>query len=488
MRFPVQAPRGQAALQAGVLSRAMWLPGGLAALLLITIDGAIAYTLSPRIALGLPLLIVATALVIAATVCLFYRPMVGVYAAVLCVPAEALNLSFGSFGLTPTKAILVLLGGVVLVRFLVTGRTSKAHPAYVAFLAGQVITILGLLVARDTFVVIKLWVIWSALVAVSMLVASANVRQVKTIFYCLSVAGPILAVESIAAGGQQTLINGGVRVTDRAQGSFTHPAELAFWLLLALAPTLVLALVSKARMRVFLLAAAGLSLAGLLLTLTRGAIIGFAGSLLVLLAWRRFRRFTLLLLLIAGLYTVANFNAISRSRELSVIATRLSTVAQGAQTGGQRLKIWATTPQIIADHPLLGVGAGNFPKVSLEYGLSEGGFPFEHAHDVMLTIAAERGLGGLAMLIWFLAAVGLTGLAALRRRHSQLYPYVLGLCAALFGLFIDSLVDYPPGQDAVMATLMIEVGALIALERHTRRARPPSLSTSAPGGPHLRGA
>ena len=325
MKPPVSAPTGEGALQAGVLNRVMWVAGGLAAALLITVDGAIAYTLSPGIALGLPLVVAATVLVVAATAYLFYRPMVGVYAAILFVPAEALNISFGSFGLTPTKAILVLVGGVVMVRFLMTGRVRTVHPAYVAFIIGQIFTILGLLVAKDTFVVIKIWIIWSALLAVSMLVASANARQVKTILYCLSVAGPILAVESISHGGQQRLINGGLEVTERAQGSFTHPAELAFWLLLALSPTLALALVNRARLRWFLLASAGLSLAGLLLTLTRGAIIGFAASLLVLLAWPRFRRLVLVLVVIAGIYAAANFHAISSSKEVSVIATRLST-------------------------------------------------------------------------------------------------------------------------------------------------------------------
>jgi O-antigen ligase len=106
--------------------------------------------------------------------------------------------------------------------------------------------------------------------------------------------------------------------------------------------------------------------------------------------------------------------------------------------------------------------------VSLAYGLSEGGQPFEHAHDLLLTVAAERGLGALAILIWFLVAVGRAGLNGLRDRRSEAFPYVLGLSAALFGLFIDSFVDYPPGQDAVMGTLMIEVGALIALERYVR--------------------
>ncbi len=441
-----------------------WLPAGLLIATIAALDTALAYMLSPAIALALPFVVVAV-------VGFFIRPMVGVYAAILCVPAEALNLSFGSFGLTPTKAILLLVGGAVLVRFLLVGHVRKPHPAFIAFIIGQAITILGLLVASDTFVVLKLWVTWSAFLVVAMLVASAEARQIKIILYCLSAAGAILALESISHGTSQSLVNGGAAATDRAQGSFTHPAQLAFWLVLAISPALVLAMVGRPSLRPFLLAAAVLAIAGLLLTLTRGAIIGFAGSLFVLLFWAPFRRFALVLLLLGGIFTAINFKTISRSKELSVVSTRLSTVTQGAQTGGKRVEIWKTTPSIIAAHPLLGVGAGNFKTVSLEYGLSEGGQPFEHAHDLALTIAAERGLGALAMLIWFLVAVAKTGVQALRDRGSDLYPYALGLCAALFGLFINSLVDYPPGQDAVMGTLMIEVGALIALERHMRLRR-----------------
>jgi O-antigen ligase len=441
-----------------------WVAGGLAMAAIAAAETAIAYKASPAIAVGLPL-------VTAATIYFFHRPMVGVYAAVLCVPAEALNLSFGSFGLTPTKAIMLLIGGVVLMRFLTAEHIRKPHPAYIAFVLGQMITILGLLVAQDTFVVIKLWVTWSAFLAVSMLVASAEIRQIKIIFYCLCIAGTALALESIAHGTNQTLVNGGRAATDRAQGSFTHPAQLAFWLLLSISPTLVLAMIIRPSLRPLVLGAAALSIAGLLLTLTRGAVVGFAGSLLVLLFWARFRRFALVLLALAALYTAANFNTIAHSREISVVTTRLSTVTQGASAGGERLLIWKTAPSIIAAHPLLGVGAGNFYTVSLAYGLSEDGLPFEHAHDLALTIAAERGLLALALLIWFLAAVAKTGMDALRDRAGELYPYALGLCAALFGLFIDSFVDYPPSQDAVMATLMIEVGALIALERHMRRTR-----------------
>jgi O-antigen ligase len=442
----------------------IWIAGGLCAAALASLETFLAYAITPLVALGLPF-------VIAATIYFFYRPMHGVYAAILLVPAEALNLSFGSFGLTPTKATLLLVGAIVLIRFLMVGHLRKPHPAYIAFLIGQMITILGLLVATNEFTVIKLWVTWSAFLAVSMLVASANARQVEIILLCLGAGGAILAVESIAHGTHTTLSNEGAAATGRAVGSFTHPAQLAFWLVLAISPALILAIRGRVGLRPVMLGAAALAIAGLLLTLTRGAIVGFAGSLFVLLFWAPFRRFAIGLLLVGSIYTALNFTTISHSKELSVVTTRLSTITRGAETGGKRVQIWETTPRIIADHPLLGVGAGNFSEVSLAYGLSEGGRPFEHAHDLFLTIAAERGLIALAVLVWFLVAVARTAINTLRDRRGHLYPYALGLCAALFGLFVDSLVDYPPGQDAVMATLLIEVGALIALERCIRQER-----------------
>jgi hypothetical protein len=98
---------------------ALWIVAGLCVAAIAAIDTEIAYTISPLVALGLPIAMVAA-------IYFFYRPMVGVYVAILGVPAEALNLSFGSFGLTPTKAIMLLVGGVVLLRFLTVGHISPS--------------------------------------------------------------------------------------------------------------------------------------------------------------------------------------------------------------------------------------------------------------------------------------------------------------------------------------------------------------------------
>jgi O-antigen ligase len=432
-----------------------------AAALLAVVEVGIAYFISPAVALALPF-------ALAAGLLFLYRPMAGVYAGILAVPLEVLNLSFGSFGLTPSKAIFLFIAGLAVVRFIFVGRAAAPHVAYLAFGLGLVVSALGVLVAQDSFLVVKLLVTWSAFLVISMLVATATPRQVRAIMVCLAVAGGTLALQAVATGGSQELQAAGAAATNRASAAFTHPNQLAFFLVLTLSPALVLAVRGRPSLRLPMLAIAGLTIAGLMLTLTRGAIVGAAASLVVLLAWVQFRRFAALLLFGVVLFAAINGHTLTHSKELSLVSTRLSTIKQGAQTGGGRVQIWRTTPRIIAEHFALGVGAGNFSTVSIAYGLSEGGEPFLHAHDVPLTIAAERGVLALALFAWFAFAVARAGVRAARHRQSAVYPLALGLTAGLFGLFVNSLTDYPPGQDAVMATIMVEVGALLALERHMR--------------------
>jgi O-antigen ligase len=285
-----------------------------------------------------------------------------------------------------------------------------------------------------------------------------------------AIAGAVLAIEALAGHGPQELLQGGAAATNRARGSFTHPNQLAFFLVLAIPPTLMLAARGSRALSVAMLACAGLSIAGLLLTLTRGAIIGAVASLLVLLVWAPFRRAAAALLLLALVFTAFNASALRHSRELSLVTTRLETVTRGEAESNPRIRIWKTTPRIIADHPLLGVGAGNYYVYSIAYGLSEFGEPYEHAHNVPLTIGAELGVVGLALLLWFFAAVGRAAWRALRDTRAREFPLALGVTAALTALLVNSMTDYPPGANLIMATIMIEVGVVIALARRAARA------------------
>ncbi len=70
--------------------------------------------------------------------------------------------------------------------------------------------------------------------------------------------------------------------------------------------------------------------------------------------------------------------------------------------GFERIYYYATALRLFATHPLLGVGAGNYQFFDRSYeGAAAGGI----AHNQFLTIAAETGLAGLAMLFWLMATL-----------------------------------------------------------------------------------
>lgn len=70
----------------------------------------------------------------------------------------------------------------------------------------------------------------------------------------------------------------------------------------------------------------------------------------------------------------------------------------GETSNAQRLMIWSATVHSITQHPLLGVGVGNFPVVlNQQIFLARAG---STAHNIYLHVAAETGLIALAAWLW----------------------------------------------------------------------------------------
>ena len=430
--------------------------GGAQALLL--------YQAGPAAAMAL----LAAAAVVAAAI---WRPMYGVYVAILAVPLEVLDLRFGGeAGLSPTEGLLLLTAAAAVPRLV--GSNARAPAATHIWFAGfLVVASLGLFFAEDTFTVGKIVVIWSAFLVVSMFVASGSREELGRVLGCIAVAGGVLGFVAILGTGEQELQSGGTVASNRAEGTFTHPNVLAFNLLLAIPPALVLALEARRpAIKVASLVLAGVAIAGLMLTLSRGGLVGGIVSVLVLLAWPRFRRYAFGLLTVLALFALFNLNSLQATSTVSLVGKRIATLTTSeGQRGGRRLDIWSDTPGMVIDHPLLGVGQGNYPSVSPDYGIRDiGGLPFDHAHNIALTVVAETGLIGLLLFGGFAVAAGRMGVQALRGRRPGIYPPALAVVAALTGLLVTSIGEYPPRTNVVMALILIEVGVLAGYNRLRR--------------------
>jgi O-antigen ligase len=77
-----------------------------------------------------------------------------------------------------------------------------------------------------------------------------------------------------------------------------------------------------------------------------------------------------------------------------------SIISFGETSNKERLRIWKLSLESIKNHPLLGVGIGNFPVVlNQDLSLAKAG---SSAHNIYLHIAAEMGIPALVFALWFL--------------------------------------------------------------------------------------
>jgi O-antigen ligase len=442
----------------------LWLGGAAGVVLFGLLETKLFYSVSPLVGVAAPF-------VIAVVLAVVLRPQIGICAGLAGVPLEVFHASGGSFQITPLKALLLLAAGSIVLRSLWGADRLRVPAALVAYGAGLLWMATGLAQARDPAIVERMLTTWVAFGIVALYVSNGTPRQIRQVLWAIVFAAAATALLAIATGSAQQAVDSATAVTNRATGSFTHPNQLAFFLVLSLPPALVLAV--RGGRPVLRIAASGAAVAmliALVLTLTRGAIIGATVSLLIMLVWPPFRRMAAAVLVALALFVAFNFSAIQHSKEVSLVGARLGTVlnSQQANTNNERLRIWKTVPTIVGDHPIFGISLGNFKDYSLQYGLVEGGLPFEHAHNVPLTIVTEQGLPGLALFLLTLFFTVRAGVVALGRRMSPLFPDALAVMAGLGGLFVNGLTDYPPGDAPNMALIMVEIGLLLAVSRLLR--------------------
>ena len=476
--MPGRIPASAGGLAQDVLARpgeplvfAALLAASAVAAALLTI---VAYLSSPIVAVGLPAVAAIAALV-------FWRPMAGVYLAVLAIPLERIAVPAGGAAeVTPAKGLLLLVATAATVRWVMDGGAAQPRKMWIPFAGLLLVMAIGISFAEDSFVVVKLTVQWTAFLIVAMLVGSADREQLERVFMAVALAGGILGAVAMATSGEQVLVEGGAAATGRAQASFDHPALLAFFLVLAFPPATALALHGRRlALRPVWAVCAGLCGAGIAFSLTRGAILALALSLLVLLFLPAFRRWAVVALAVLAVFAAFNARAIEDSPQLEVIGQRLSTITETQATASnQRPYIWSKTPSMIADHPFFGVGAGNFPFWAPRYAIvGYDGAPFVHAHNVLLTIAAENGIIGLALLLAFGVAVVVVGLhALLRGKKSPHYAFAVAAAASVMGAFSTGLFDSPPTTVVIMGAILILIGCLAAAERLTREEPGPARS------------
>jgi len=276
----------------------------------------------------------------------------------------------------------------------------------------------------------------------------------------------------------ETLEGGAMRL--RPAGLFAHPIVYATSLVVTLPLLAVGPFLRRSRaLGVLCLAALALGLAGLLLSLSRGAWISAiaAFALLGALALRRRLLTVAQLRLLAGTALAAGlvFGVAFGPR----VYERLT--RSDAGNVDVRLDLNAIAWRMALANPLLGSGLNNFvetmepfdPKDVMEY------FPAP-AHNLYLLEAAEAGLPALALWLALFGAILATALRRLPRLDREAQWLAAALTAGLAGFLVSQLADFSHRLEPLRSLIWLEIGLLLGVVRLGRRGAPPLRAARAP--------
>ncbi|HEX3549658.1 MAG TPA: O-antigen ligase family protein [Candidatus Elarobacter sp.] len=303
----------------------------------------------------------------------------------------------------------------------------KPMPTVAALAALPAAAIVAALLGFDpragvVFIAILLFgVVWHA--AILRFVEDAGaIRAVLAAFLISGALASLLAIVLVVTKTPAELYTIG---HGRATGTFVLPGELAGYLIVYV-PVAIGTARAPLGLRGIALGGALVACAAFVLTFSRAGWLGMAAAIAALILLRGRGQGMRAAAAIVGAALVAVALVFNSHHDPSENFTRIS--------------IWEAALRTIAAFPFSGVGPFAFAST---YHLTRvpGGEPVAlHAHSIVLTIAAETGLAGLAALAWVWWRFA-AELAARLRTPSPLAGPALAIAAGLIGTWVQGIVD-----------------------------------------------
>ncbi|MBC2399553.1 O-antigen ligase family protein [Clostridium tetanomorphum] len=226
----------------------------------------------------------------------------------------------------------------------------------------------------------------------------------------------------------------GVRI--RIFSTLENSNNLGVFMVIAIFPLIMLALNEKKRKKkLFFSLLAFLALINLILSLSRNAWAGFAIGCLVLAfiySWK-------ILIGFLGLGGISLF--------IPQISNRLIEFTDKSQNLS-RVKLWDIAFMMIKDHPIKGVGNGNYrvfyEKYKLKYKNKIEYYPTDnfHTHNIFLKIQSELGIFGTIAFIAMIVSIISRVIIFLRTTKDKVYKtFYKGFLASLIAFICMNFID-----------------------------------------------
>jgi O-antigen ligase len=121
--------------------------------------------------------------------------------------------------------------------------------------------------------------------------------------------------------------------------------------------------------------------------------------------------------LLAGWIPLHIFNPVLHF--LGLVQISLTQPSSQDYSTAERLAHWIAGLHMFLDHPIIGVGIGNYADAYPQYFITIFVDPLGHAHNYYINIAAETGFIGLTAYVLFLLAMFVAGVTALRHINKK---------------------------------------------------------------------
>lgn len=264
--------------------------------------------------------------------------------------------------------------------------------------------------------------------------------------------GGALLVSLLAIGqvltGQGVVAVAGVR---RALGTYQHPNALALYLLRAGGFALGLLVLAPApRHARWLLGTIPLLLLALVLTFSRGALIGLGAGVALLLAAYLYRpdamnadppetpsKLRIVLLIACTLYAVA-------ALLVTILSLTGAVNLRGGDSLGLREMIWKSALAMIRDHPAFGVGLDQFYYQYAPRYINPAAWGERytaHPHNLFLDFWVRLGIMGLAWIAWMFSSLAVVTVQGWRAMAGESRRIIIAAAVALTAALIHGLVD-----------------------------------------------
>lgn len=248
-------------------------------------------------------------------------------------------------------------------------------------------------------------------------------------------------------------------VSARLKGLYGHPMTLAGFLVISIPIIYCCLLDWKERSRHILVCAFLfiISFIGLLMNSTRGAWIALAITLpIITLLYDKSLKKIIFLLIFAGVTSLIFVSSPQlQNRAESITSTTL-------QSNTERVLMWKSAYQMFKDHPVFGVGLGQYAKkYQSQYKSPEAKEQQNHSHNNFLQMLAENGFFGFLGFIFLFGYILFSSLKGALKAHSIYSVLIFGSTTALL---IQGLTEYNFGNSAVIKYYWTVLGCLLILQ------------------------